>query len=236
MTAAACSPCRSRSSPSWCSSSAGALVVHEATRTAPARRADRRHPRHRRRRLRRARTAVARGVRARAGGRRVQRDGGGDRGRRRGPRAGRAGRRRRRRTPRRPARRSRRSWPTMSHEIRTPMIGVTGMLEVLAQGDLTPPAAADGRHGAELGGRAAPDHRRHARLLEDRGRQARDRRQATSTLRDVVEAAVATFLHTASAKGLLPASPTCDDRSSPRPTSATRSASARSSATSCRTP
>ena len=63
----------------------------------------------------------------------------------------------------------------MSHEIRTPMIGVTGMLEVLAQTDLERAAAADGRDRPELRAVAAADHRRHPRLLEDRGRPARAR-------------------------------------------------------------
>ena len=64
--------------------------------------------------------------------------------------------------------------------------------------------------------RAAADHRRHARLLEDRGRQARDRRRRRSPCASVVDAAVATFIHTASAKGLrLVAS--CDDAPGRRP-------------------
>ena len=63
----------------------------------------------------------------------------------------------------------------MSHEIRTPMIGVTGMLEVLAQTRAERAAAAHGRDGPELGAVAAADHRRHPRLLQDRGRAAGDR-------------------------------------------------------------
>ena len=60
----------------------------------------------------------------------------------------------------------------MSHEIRTPMIGVTGMVEILAH----TPLDADQRRALNViqqsAAIAAADHRRHPRLLEDRGRAA----------------------------------------------------------------
>ena len=67
---------------------------------------------------------------------------------------------------------------TMSHEIRTPMNGVIGMVEVLLA---QPAARASGRRGANhprLGVLAAGHHRRHPRLLEDRGRPAGTRARA----------------------------------------------------------
>ena len=67
---------------------------------------------------------------------------------------------------------------TMSHEIRTPMNGVVGMVEVLARTPLPERAGRRGAHHPRVGLRAAGDHRRHPRLLEDRGRPARARARA----------------------------------------------------------
>ena len=67
---------------------------------------------------------------------------------------------------------------TMSHEIRTPMNGVIGMTELLLD---TPAERRPARSRRDDPGqrRGAPlDHQRRARLLEDRGRQARPRRGA----------------------------------------------------------
>jgi signal transduction histidine kinase/HPt (histidine-containing phosphotransfer) domain-containing protein/ActR/RegA family two-component response regulator len=89
----------------------------------------------------------------------------------------------------------------MSHEIRTPMIGVTGMLEVLAQGQLTLEqrkmvATAQSSAAAllQLIGDTLDFSKIEAGALEIN--------PTTFALREVVAAAVATFLQTASAKGL----------------------------------
>ena len=90
----------------------------------------------------------------------------------------------------------------MSHEIRTPMIGVTGMLEVLARSDLSP-------RQREMLGTAESSA---ASLLQiigdilDFSKIEADKLELSPTtfrLRDVVGQAVDTFVHTASAKGLL---------------------------------
>ena len=98
----------------------------------------------------------------------------------------------------------------MSHEIRTPMIGVTGMLEVLAQSDLSRPQ----RHMVGTAQSSA------AALLQIIGDtldfskiEAGKLEIASSTfsVRGVVGSAVATFIHTASAKGLQ-LTAHCDDQ------------------------
>jgi signal transduction histidine kinase/CheY-like chemotaxis protein len=101
----------------------------------------------------------------------------------------------------------------MSHEIRTPMIGVTGMLEVLAQGDLSDQQ----RHMVATAQTSA------AALLQiigdtlDFSKIEAGKLEMTPTtfaVRGVVEAAAATFLHTASAKGLRLVA-TCDEDLAP---------------------
>jgi signal transduction histidine kinase/CheY-like chemotaxis protein/HPt (histidine-containing phosphotransfer) domain-containing protein len=101
----------------------------------------------------------------------------------------------------------------MSHEIRTPMIGMTGMLEVLAQGDLT-------RQQRQMVGTAQSSATALLQIIGDTldfSKIEAGKLEIASTtfaLRAVVDTAVATFLHTASAKGLgLVAS--CDDRLAP---------------------
>ena len=90
----------------------------------------------------------------------------------------------------------------MSHEIRTPMIGVTGMLELLAHSELTrqqrgmvATADSSARSLLQIIGDILDFSKIEADKLELSPR--------TFDLRDVVGAAADTFVHTASAKGLL---------------------------------
>ena len=92
---------------------------------------------------------------------------------------------------------------TMSHEIRTPMNGVLGMIERAGAHALSTRAAATiARHHPRLGGDAAAHHRRHARLLEDRGRPARARGDSRSRLVELIEGVADTLAPQAAAKGL----------------------------------
>jgi signal transduction histidine kinase/HPt (histidine-containing phosphotransfer) domain-containing protein/FixJ family two-component response regulator len=89
----------------------------------------------------------------------------------------------------------------MSHEIRTPMIGVTGMLEVLAQSDLT-------ARQRQMVGTAQSSATALLQIIGDSLDFSKieagklDVVPTTFDVRSVVDAAVATFIHTASAKGL----------------------------------
>ena len=90
----------------------------------------------------------------------------------------------------------------MSHELRTPMIGVTGMLEVLAQSELSPSqrqmvATADGSARSLL--QIVGDILDLSKIEADKLELA----PATIDLRAVVGSSVETFVHTASSKGLL---------------------------------
>ena len=77
----------------------------------------------------------------------------------------------------------------MSHEIRTPMNGVIGMLDVLQQTNLAPSRSRCVDLMRDSADVAAPHHRRHPRLLEDRGRQADARERADAAVAEVVEKA-----------------------------------------------
>ena len=90
----------------------------------------------------------------------------------------------------------------MSHEIRTPMIGVTGMLEVLAQTELTSQqrkmvatAQSSAQSLLQIIGDILDFSKIEAGKLEIA--------PTTFALRPLVRTAVETFVHTASAKGLL---------------------------------
>ena len=90
----------------------------------------------------------------------------------------------------------------MSHEIRTPMIGVTGMLEVLAETKLT-------RHQRQMVGTAQSSAQSLLQIIGDildfskieAGRL--EIVPSAFELRPLMRTTVETFVHTASAKGLL---------------------------------
>ena len=153
-------------------------------------------------RLQRAgRPACRLGARTRRG--RLQRDGRRRRSRRCGASAGRAGGGQREAASR-STRAGRRSTflAAMSHEIRTPMIGVTGMLEVLARTELTPQqrqlvATAESSAASLL--QIIGDILDFSKIEADKLELS----PTTFSLETVVRAAVETFVHTASAKGLL---------------------------------
>ena len=90
----------------------------------------------------------------------------------------------------------------MSHEIRTPMIGVTGTLEVLARAQLTP-------HQRQMVATAESSAQSLLQIIGDVldfSKIEADKLElepATVDLRALVRAAADTFVHTASAKGLL---------------------------------
>ena len=90
---------------------------------------------------------------------------------------------------------------TISHEIRTPMNAILGLLELLSYSRL------DDEQAETVGLCATPPrsllrtHRRHPRLLQDRGRQVRDTCGADAPA-DVVAQVTQVFSGVASAKGL----------------------------------
>ncbi|HET9443535.1 MAG TPA: ATP-binding protein [Acidimicrobiales bacterium] len=101
----------------------------------------------------------------------------------------------------------------MSHEIRTPMIGVTGMLEVLARSGLSPQQ----RHMVGTAQSSASSLLRIIGDVLDLSKIEAGKLEIVPTtfaVRPLVEAAAATFFHTASAKGLLVAW-TTDERLAP---------------------
>ena len=91
----------------------------------------------------------------------------------------------------------------MSHEIRTPMIGVTGMLEVLARsGGLTPQQ----RHMVGTAQSSAASLLQIIGDVLDFSKIEAGKLEVVAApfaMRPLMEAAAATFFHTASAKGLL---------------------------------
>ena len=90
----------------------------------------------------------------------------------------------------------------MSHEIRTPMIGVTGMLEVLARTPLTPQQ----RQMVSTAESSAASLLQIIGDILDFSKIEADKLElspSTFSLETVVRAAAETFVHTASAKGLL---------------------------------
>ena len=101
----------------------------------------------------------------------------------------------------------------MSHEIRTPMIGVTGMLEVLSQTQLT----SQQRHMIETAQTSASSLLQIIGDTLDFSKIEAGRLELAETTFDlpaVVDAAVSTFIHTASAKGLGLTS-RCDEQLAP---------------------
>ena len=90
----------------------------------------------------------------------------------------------------------------MSHEIRTPMIGVTGMLEVLGRTELTPGQ----RQMVSTAESSAASLLQIIGDILDFSKIEADKLELSPTtfsLQAVVHAAVETFVHTASSKGLL---------------------------------
>jgi signal transduction histidine kinase/CheY-like chemotaxis protein/HPt (histidine-containing phosphotransfer) domain-containing protein len=90
---------------------------------------------------------------------------------------------------------------SMSHEIRTPMIGVTGMLDVLAQMDLTAEQqsmVATAQGSAQILLQIIGDILDFSKIEAGKLELA----PAPFMVRPLVEGAVQTFFHTASAKGL----------------------------------
>ena len=90
----------------------------------------------------------------------------------------------------------------MSHEIRTPMIGVTGMLEVLSRTGLSPPQ----RHMVATAETSAHSLLQIINDVLDFSKIEASKLElapAPLDVRAIVHAAVETFRHTASAKGLL---------------------------------
>ena len=229
------SPCRSRSSRRSCSSAPARSSSPAGWLLAPARRPDRRHPPHRRRRLRASAPTVdgvselervagafnemAAAVESDVGRPRARRAG-----RRRGPPGRRGGQPGQVVVPRRDVARDPHPDDRRDRHARG------------ARPD-RPHAASSGRWSARPRARRPRCSRSSAtRSTSRRSRPASSRsRRRPSPSATWSTTAVATFVHTASAKGLR-LRRELRRRASPPPTSATRSASARSSATSSRTP
>ena len=90
----------------------------------------------------------------------------------------------------------------MSHEIRTPMNGVLGMAELALDAAAAGGAARAAADHPQLGRIAARHHRRHPRLLEDRGRPAAARCRCRRDLPALARTTVDSFELRARQKGL----------------------------------